>query len=280
MTQETPPIPKWSHLLTDPPYRPKVTLPAEPQRGEAFEFPRQSIWWPYWKGRSLEDVINVAWKMSDSGIDGVVLMGMEWGNQYALPSDIEAKVEAFRSIGIEPYVALWIGTLRDEEATTALRAIKAANWSGVILDVEHQWKDLCRDNLDQARNNFTSFMGRVRLATPKLGYAPYGVPTYHKVYQYEWWNEACDFVLPQIYFSADQTADYILSRALTSWTRISRDWTTPLKPLIPLGNCYGERADVEQRRLFGQRAIREYGGVSWWRWPLQNPAMAPMLAEI
>ena len=248
-------------------------------------FPRMTMWWPYWKSSSPERVAAVINDMVAMHQSGVVLMGMQWGNKYALPPGdrLHAYLQMFVNAGIRPYLGLWVNPLTQAEADTAVRAWEAGAglWRGIVLDAEAGWKRLMDTNPQQASTNFAAFMARIRPLTPLLAYAPYGVPSFHRSFNYNLWNNVCDLCLPQIYFSGGQKdAAYILNRAFRSFSTASQSWDRPAIPMVPLGNLYSTNADAAARQVYADKSLQEKGAVSWWRYPVENPAVRAMLATI
>jgi hypothetical protein len=246
---------------------------------------QQSMWWPYWRWAASDPdkVTTIARSMKRMGQDEVVLMGMEWGSQYALPSDeaLVRSLDIFWENRIRPRLALWVGQLDQAELDMAIRAWKAGQgrWANVILDAEHQWKRFHSEQPARSTANLKHFFSEMRdvRGMRRIGYAPYGVPTFHKSYDYNLWNNHADFVMPQIYFTGDDDAVKILNRAERSWDAVSESFDRPLVPMIPIGNCYSENADAAQRKAYGELAIQRYGRVSWWRYPIENPLVRDVL---
>jgi hypothetical protein len=253
-------------------------------------FPRMAMWWPYWKGRSLEQVEGIADEMAAMNQRGVVLMGMDWNSPfYELPaSGVHERLDAFTARGIEPWVGLWVKQMDSAEQTVALNAWNAGGgrWAGAVIDAEAAWKEFQRTDPAGAVANITAFTAALRAAgADKLAVSTYGVPHFHTNVNYELLNEHFDLHLPQIYFSGEDgddpdDVDRILTRAFNGFKRMSEGWSTPLKQLVPTVNAHGPNADPANRRTYADRALAKTGAMSWWRYPIENPDVVTMLEDM
>jgi hypothetical protein len=242
----------------------------------------------YWQNADQANVNATISHMQSAGQDGVLLMGKEWGeNSHSLPTGISGYLDNFIAAGLEPWLMCWVGRLDVDdpvlEETVVTSAWNAGNgkWAGIILDSEAQWKTKVSENESIAHTAFDRFMAVVRPLTDALMLCSYGVPTFHQNMKYEWWNDEVDAFLPIIYYeSPGHTADFLLDRAFESWYDISVGWSPALKPLIPICNAYGLNVDPVERQAYAERAIAERGGVSWWKYPIENAAVVTMMGNL
>lgn len=256
---------------------PPPPLP-DPEPGED-PFPVMSMWRPYWQNSDLAKTIEVADDMVYMQQKGVVLMGMQWGPDYALPDDVSDHLDEYIERGIQPFLGLWVGHLDIDDQTVAQQAIDAGEgkWAGIILDAESQWVNHVKEPPEgvgavQAKADFDAFMAIVRPQTDRLGVACYASPTTYPNYKYPWWNEVVDFFMPLAYFNAaSDTPEGILDTMYQKFSQAhaNQGWTEAIKPIIPVMNGYQNSltdADVAEREQYIELAFERAGAVSIWRW--------------
>jgi len=236
-------------------------------------FGPMTMWWPYWRFADLAFVEDVAADMAYMNQTGVILMGMQWGSHYALPStDLLDKLDAFIAAGVTPYLGLWVGKLDGDDQSVGLSAWGAGSgrWGGIVLDAENQWVNHVKDNPAAARSDFDDFMAIFRPLTANLAVACYASPTSFPNYKYEWWNESVDTFLPLAYFnSSGDTAARILSTMYRKFNAVSADWDDPIVAVVPVMNGYRSTlsdAEVAQRRKYLDIAFAQSGAAQVWRW--------------
>lgn len=229
---------------------------------------KMTLWITGWKRSTRARAVQLVQQSVDLHQSGVVLMGMEWGNKYALPSHVRDTLSMFHNEGINTYLGLWVNPLTQEEADTAERAFAMGGgwWDGIIFDAEAGWVRLNRSDPERATAHFNAFMERMKKLHVPLAYAPYGVPHFHRSYNYSLWNSAMDVCFPQVYISRHrESAQYVIDRSEQSFARESVSWSRPAVPNIPVLNIWGRNADPVQVREFARLALEKNGAVSWWR---------------
>lgn len=244
-----------------------------------------TIWVVSWKRASLDRTRRTVAEAVDLHQTGIAFEGMQWGNKYALPTDVDAHLQIVRDAGIKPYLTLWVGPLDEPERITARRAWTAGEglWSGIILDPESEWKQAVRANAELAFRNHSLFFEELRKLTNFVAYAPYGIPHLHEpIYRYNWWNNAADLCMPQIYFyKGTQTAQGILGRAKRSFETVSQNWDRAPIPMVPIVNCWGRNAQAPRLADYARIAFETYGAMSWWRiHPDMNDAVKNVMRSI
>lgn len=281
-----PPPPPPASEPPQPP--PTVTPPPQPPPTPTPDtFPKRIMWWPWGTGVDLATVQNAADHFAYLNCDGVVLRGMDWSppGQAALPGAFDDSwLDEFISRGIQPILGLWTAECNPTEKATAIDAIEAGGgkWFGIVVDAETQWVNTVKDdhdatgNRDTAKAAFDDFMGALRSRTDVLMYAPYANPRAHNNYMYSWWNEICDYVMPQAYF--DQPTDtgaFVVNSmyrnfqlAYSSPNSPSFAWSREPRPIVPLINVYhaGDDAAVAERAAYMDIAMDTSDSVAMWRW--------------
>ena len=236
-------------------------------------FGAMTMWWPYWRYASLGQVSDVADDMAYMRQTGVILMGMQWGSEYALPADVSDKLDIFIAAGITPYLGLWVGHLTASDRTVGEAAWTAGDgkWGGIVLDAELGWYRHVEDvGATQARADFDGFMAIFRPLTGNLAVACYASPHSFPSYHYEWWNEVVDTFLPLAYFNSPaDTAERILSTMYRKFRQVSEGWASPIVPVVPVLSGYSSTLStsaVAQRQRYIEIASAQANAVQVWRW--------------
>jgi hypothetical protein len=246
--------------------------PQPPDLGTRADIPagfvRMSHWRPYWKNKSeaaVEADIQLMQRMHQTG---VILTGMESGDRYALPADVDHYLQLYRAAGITPYLALWVGKFSDAETATSLRAWRAGNgqWAGIVLDVEAGLMRTVQAGRAEAVQALDRYMSTMRPLTPFMAYSTMAIASDYPDMLYSELNTYADVFMPQLYFNGSGlTALAMLDRLQASVDYESQFWAAPPKPIIPVVNDWGDHVNLEQLSDYIQIAFARYGAVSGWR---------------
>ncbi len=142
------------------------------------------------------------------------------------------------------------------EAMTAIQAIHDAQLSGLIIDAEIEYQ-----NLSNAGAAAYTYMTTIRKAYPDLpiGFTSFGDWNYHRGVPVSIFSKYVDVLLPQIYW---QTMQWPIQ---TAWDTCMASYQPFKRPIIPLGQAYGNVSPAEIQQ-FTQNALNaQCPGIAWYR---------------
>lgn len=116
---------------------------------------------------------------------------------------------------------------------------------GHVIDAELEWEWVPGAQgfspIDR-RPAAAAFMAAVRARVPDafIAHAPIWRPQSHPTFPYVEFNERCDAVMPQMYWTAaNQSAMSFCARADDVWRTWAAEHTTAVRPIMPIGITYG-----------------------------------------
>ena len=205
------------------------------------------IWiWELGQSGSPADVVACAVSL---GLTGLLVKGWD-GSSYW--SQIEAIVGPAHDAGL--VIGAWgysYGINPVGEAAAAKRCLDAGvDW--LIIDAEVQYEQ----NPDRA----SAILEVFKTFGVPLGYTSFGIPSYHGKFPWQAFNDACDVVLPQVYWGDfGMAVEKALSLSLNDCTKLG-------KPIMPVGQIYGKVSTDDIVRFAELCENAGLPGISYWDW--------------
>jgi hypothetical protein len=218
------------------------------------------IWiWELGKCGSPQYVVS---KSMALGLTGLIVKGWDGGNYW---KQIESITKMAHEAGL--IVGAWgysYGANLSGETEAAKKCIAAgADW--LVIDAEFEY--------EQYPERAEAILQNFRKLDIPLGYSSFGIPSYHSKFPWRKFSNACNVVLPQVYWGDfKMSIDKALARSIA-------DLKPYGLPMAPVGQLYGDVAKDDIIKFANLCENAGIAGISYWDWQHASPERFAAVGE-
>lgn len=205
------------------------------------------IW--IWELNKAGAPANVVAGAVSLGLAGLLVKGWDGPNYW---TQIESITGLAHDAGL--VIGAWgysYGTNPYGEAVAAQKCLAAgADW--LIIDAEVEY--------ERNPGRADAVLAAFKDLGAALGYSSFGLPHYHPGFPWQKFSQACDVVLPQVYWGDfGIKMDEALAESLSNLRSYGL-------PIAPVGQLYGNVIEDDIIRFANQAEAAGLPGVSYWSW--------------
>ena len=225
-----------------------------------------------WYVPPIQDLIA---KAKQANVTHVLIKGADGPDVWRQLS--RGLVERLKAEGLAVYAWQYCYGDDPEGEAAAAQTLLQLPVDGIVADVEAEY-----EGKPEQAERYAALV-RAAAGTRLFGYAPLPVIDFHTALPYLQFNRVCDVVLPQLYSRALGATRWPLPLLFSIWERWAATWSawgTPMPPMAPIGETFGE-ATAEDVRDF-EAAVRARGlpARSYWALDHARPEHLEALAAL